>query len=47
MNFDINVYDTRRSNIDWYIPTLRKEDYRNKFMCVGGKLWNELPQNYE
>ena len=33
--------------MDLYIPTLRKEDYRNKSMDVGGKLWSELPKNNE
>ena len=49
MNFDVNGYDTRGSDMDLYLPTLRKEAYRNSFMYMGGKLWNELPefvQNY-
>ena len=25
MNFDINGYDTRRSDMELYLPTLRKE----------------------
>ena len=44
MNFDVNGYDTRGSDMDLYLPTLRKEAYRNNFMYMGGKLWNELPE---
>ena len=44
MNFDVNGYDTRGSNMELYLPTLRKESYRNSFMYMGGKLWNDLPE---
>ena len=44
MNFDVNGYDTRGSDMDLYLPTLRKEVYRNSFMYMGGKLWNDLPE---
>ena len=44
MNFDVNGYDTRGSDMELYLPTLRKEAYRNSFMYMGGKLWNELPK---
>ena len=44
MNFDVNGYDTRGSDMDLYLPTLRKDAYRNSFMCMGGKLWNDLPE---
>ena len=44
MNFDVNSYDTRGSDMDLYLPTLRKEVYRNIFMYIGGKLWNDLPE---
>ena len=44
MNFDVNGYDTRGSDMDLYPPTLRKEVYRNSFMYMGGKLWNDLPE---
>ena len=44
MNFDVNGYDTRGSDMDLYLPTLHKESYRNNFMYMGGKLWNELPE---
>ena len=44
MNFDGNGYDTRGSDMDLYLPTLRKEAYRNSFMYMGGKLWNDLPE---
>ena len=44
MNFDVNGYDTRGSDMELYLPTLRKESYRNSFMYMGGKLWNDLPE---
>ena len=44
MNFDVNGYDTRGSDMDLYLPTLHKESYRNSFMYMGGKPWNELPE---
>ena len=44
MNFDVNGYDTRWSDMDLYLPTLRKEAYGNSFMYMGGKLWNDLPE---
>ena len=44
MNFDVNGYDTRTSDMELYLPTLRKEAYRNSFMYMGGKLWNDLPE---
>ena len=44
MNFDVNGYDTRGSDMEVYLPTLRKESYRNSFMYMGGKLWNDLPE---
>ena len=44
MNFDVNGFDTRGSDMDLYLPTLRKEVYRNSFMYMGGKLWNDLPE---
>ena len=44
MNFDVNGYDTRGSDMDLYLPTLRKEVSRNSFMYMGGKLWNDLPE---
>ena len=44
MNFDVNDYDTRWSDMDLYIPTLDKEAYRNSFTYMGGQLWNELPE---
>ena len=43
MNFDVNGYDTRGSDMELYLPTLRKESYRNSFMHMGGKLWYDLP----
>ena len=44
MNFDVNGYDTRGSDMELYLPTLRKEAYRNSFMYMGGKLWTDLPE---
>ena len=44
MNFDVNGYDTRGSDMDLYLPTIRKEVYRNSFMYMGGNLWNDLPE---
>ena len=44
MNFDVNGYDTIGSDMDSHLPTLRKEAYRNSFMYMGGKLWNDLPE---
>ena len=44
MNFGVNGYDTRESDMDLYFPTLRKDAYRNNFMYMGGKLWNDLPE---
>ena len=44
MKFDVNDYDTRGSDMELYLPTLRKESYRNNFMYMGGKLWNDLPE---
>ena len=44
MNFDVNGYDTRGSDMELYLPTLRKESYRNSFMYMGGKLWNDLSE---
>ena len=44
MNYDVNGYDTRASDMELYLPTLRKEAYRNSFMYMGGKLWNDLPE---
>ena len=40
MIFYVNAYDTRGSDMELYLPTLRKESYRNSFMYMGGKLWN-------
>ena len=41
---DVNGYDTRGSDMELYLPTLLKEMYRNSFMYMGGKLWNDLPE---
>ena len=47
MNFDVIGYDTRRSDMDLYLPTLHKAAYRNSFVYMGGKLWNELPESVQ
>ena len=44
MNFDVNGYDVRGSDIELYLPTLRKDMYWNSFMYMVGKLWNDLPE---
>ena len=44
MDFDVNGYDTKGSDMELYLPTQHKETYRNSFMYMGGKLWNELPE---
>ena len=31
MNFDVNGYDPKGSDMDVYVPTMRKEAYRNSF----------------
>ena len=33
-----NGYDTKGSDMELYLPTLRTEVYRNSFMYMGGKL---------
>ena len=44
MNFVVDGYDTRGSDMELYLSMLRKEAYRNSFMYMGGKLWNDLPE---
>ena len=44
MNFDINGYDTRGADsMNVYLPTLKKDMYKNSFMYKGGQVWNSLP----
>ena len=44
MNFDINGYDTRGTDgMNVYLPTLKKDIYKNSFLYKGGQLWNRLP----
>ena len=44
MHFDIHGYDTREAgSMNVYLPTVHKEIYKNIFLCLGGKLWNDLP----
>ena len=44
MNYDVNGFDTRWSDIELYFPTLRKEAFRNSLIYMAGKLWNDLPE---
>ena len=44
VNFDVNGYDTRGSDMEFYLPMLRQEAFRNSFMYMGDKLWNYLPE---
>ena len=44
INFYVNGYDTRGSDMELYLPTLREGANRNSFMYMGGKLWNDLPE---
>ena len=44
MNFDINGYDTRGTDgMNVYLPSLKKDIYKNSFLYKGGQLWNRLP----
>ena len=44
MNFDINGYDTSGTDgMNVYLPTVKKDIYKNSFLCKGGQVWNRLP----
>ena len=44
MNFDINGYDIRGTDgMNVYLPTLKKDIYKNSFLYKGGQVWNRLP----
>ena len=44
MNFDINDYDTRGTyGINVYLPTVKKDIYKNSYLYKGGQVWNRLP----
>ena len=44
MHFDIHGYNTREAgSMNVYLPTVHKEMYKNSFLYLGGKLWNDLP----
>ena len=44
MNFDTNGYDTRGTDgMNVYLPTLKKDTYKNSFLHKGGQVWNRLP----
>ena len=42
MNFDVNGYHTRGSDMAFYLPTLRKEAFRNSCMYIGGMIFLSL-----
>ena len=43
MNFYIHGYViSEAGSMNAYLPTVHKKIYRNNFLCVGGKLWNDL-----
>ena len=44
MHFDIHGYNTREAgSMNVYLLTVHKEMYKNSFLYLGGKLWNDLP----
>ena len=43
MDFDVNYYDARGSDMGLYLPKLRKEAYRD-FFFMGDKLCNKLSE---
>lgn len=44
MAFDVMGYPTRNTDtMNVYLPTVRKDIYRNSLMYIAGKLWNNLP----
>ena len=44
MHFDIHCYDTREAgSMNVYLPTVHKEIYKNSFLYLGCKPWNDLP----
>ena len=44
MNFDIKDNDTRGiDGMNVYLPTLKKDIYKNSFLYKGGQVWNRLP----
>ena len=45
MKFDVNGYDTRRSDtMDVYLPRIHKDIYKNSHLYAAGVLWNALPE---
>ena len=48
MNFDINGYDTRGTDgMNVYLPTLKKDIYKNSFLYKGGQVWNRIPDVFK
>ena len=44
MSFDINGYDTRGADgMNVYLPTLKKDIYKNSFLYKRGPVWNRRP----
>ena len=44
INFDIKDNDTRGiDGMNVYLPTLKKDIYKNSFLYKGGQVWNRLP----
>ena len=43
MNSEVNLYNNSSNTMDVYLPTPRKEIYKNSFVYSGGMAWNSLP----
>jgi hypothetical protein len=44
LNGDVNTYPVRSSHMhNVYLPFIKKDVYKNSFLCKGGQLWNNLP----
>ena len=44
MNLDINGYDTRGTDgMNVYLPTFKKDIYKNSYLYKGGQVRNRLP----
>ena len=37
------VITPEAGSMNVYLPTVQKEMYKNSFLYLGGKLWNDLP----
>ncbi len=48
MASDVNVRNTRNTDsLNVYIPKANIEFYRKSFKYLGGKIWNDLPNNIQ